>query len=83
MNRATQIVYRWRGRLVDEMLRLRHPLPDQLERFNSVYGAASAARLAGDREGAALYYAELLGMAAPDSPRPEMSEARKFIEAPL
>ena len=50
-------------------------------RFNSIAGAASAAKEAGLTAEAATYYRSLLAMSAePDSSRPELSEARQFLE---
>ncbi|MEE8595300.1 MAG: tetratricopeptide repeat protein, partial [Gemmatimonadota bacterium] len=46
------------------------------QRFNSIYGAARAARAAGKAEVAEAYYQQLLELADPASPRPELAEAR-------
>ncbi len=48
-------------------------------RFNSFYGAAFAARAAGRADLARDYYERLLELAAPDSPRPEITEAREYL----
>jgi tetratricopeptide (TPR) repeat protein len=49
-------------------------------RFNGLYGAARAARLAGDQKAAKSYYTKLLALAHDtDSTRPEVEEARKFV----
>jgi tetratricopeptide (TPR) repeat protein len=45
-------------------------------RFNSIYGAARAAQAAGKSEVAETYYRQLLELADPASPRPELTEAR-------
>jgi tetratricopeptide (TPR) repeat protein len=45
-------------------------------RFNSLLGAARAARAAGDERSARQLYAELLAVAAPGSTRPGLDEAR-------
>ncbi len=50
-------------------------------RFNSIYGAARAARAAGDEEAARGHYQKLLELASPDSARPEVQEARVQISA--
>ena len=47
-------------------------------RFNGIYGAARAARLAGDQKRARSYYEKLLALAT-DSVRPEVSEAKTFL----
>jgi tetratricopeptide (TPR) repeat protein len=49
-------------------------------RFNGLYGAARAARLAGDRRRARLYYGKLTALCRhADSARPEIEEARAFL----
>jgi cytochrome c-type biogenesis protein CcmH/NrfG len=48
-------------------------------RFNSVLGAATAAREAGDKTSARAYYAQLIELAAPDSPRLAVKEARQYL----
>ena len=49
-------------------------------RFQGLYGAARAARLAGDDKRAKLYYAKLVDLARDaDTNRPEIVEARGFI----
>ncbi len=45
-------------------------------RFNSLYGAARAARAAGKTDVAEAYYHQLLELADPASPRVELAEAR-------
>ena len=51
-------------------------------RFQGLYGAARAAKLAGNNMRARLYYAKLLELARDaDSPRPEIAEAREFISS--
>jgi Tfp pilus assembly protein PilF len=50
------------------------------ERFNSLYGAAHAAQLAGDREKASVYYTKLLANCPrPTSDLPELREAKLFL----
>jgi tetratricopeptide (TPR) repeat protein len=52
------------------------------ERFNSLYGAARAAQLAGEREKAGFYYAKLLANCEPSgSERTELTEAKLFLGA--
>lgn len=51
-------------------------------RFNAVYGAARAARLAGNTATAATYYRALASLAAGgDGARAELNEARVFLES--
>jgi len=50
------------------------------ERFNGLYGAARAAKMAGDQKAARSYYTKLLALAREaDSPRSEIQEARAFV----
>jgi tetratricopeptide (TPR) repeat protein len=50
------------------------------ERFNSLFGAARAAQLAGDREKASAYYTKLLANCPqPTSDLPELREAKQFL----
>lgn len=52
------------------------------QRFNSLYGAASAAKLLRDRPKASAYYAQLLANCPhADSDRSELREARLFLNA--
>jgi Tfp pilus assembly protein PilF len=49
-------------------------------RFNAVHGAARAARAMGERKKARAYYRELINLSRfADSPRPEIEEAKKFV----
>jgi tetratricopeptide (TPR) repeat protein len=49
-------------------------------RFNGVYGAARAARLAGKNKSARLYYEKLLDLSRDaDTSRPEIVEAKQFL----
>jgi len=49
-------------------------------RFNGLYGAARAARLAGDQKSARSYYGKLLAVARNgDGSRPEVDEAKAFL----
>jgi tetratricopeptide (TPR) repeat protein len=50
------------------------------ERFNSIYGAARAARQAGDQNKARTYYQKLIALTQhADTPRAEISEAKAFL----
>ena len=50
-------------------------------RFIGLYGAARAARLAGEKVKAKTYYAKLVELTRfADSPRPEIDEAKKFLK---
>jgi tetratricopeptide (TPR) repeat protein len=49
-------------------------------RFNGLYGAARAARLAADRDGAKTFYGKLVALCRrADSDRPELEEAKEFL----
>ena len=49
-------------------------------RFNGLYGAARAAKLAADRKSAKTYYGKLVALCRQaDSPRAEIEEAKKFL----
>lgn len=48
-------------------------------RFNSLSGAAQAARRVGDTANARAFYAQLLEVAAPDSTRSPIKEARQYL----
>ena len=49
-------------------------------RFNGLYGAARAANLAADRKSAKAYYGKLMALSRQaDSVRPEIEEAKKFL----
>jgi tetratricopeptide (TPR) repeat protein len=48
-------------------------------RFNSLLGAATAARVVGDKANARAYYAQLLELASPDSPRRAVKDARQYL----
>ena len=49
-------------------------------RFNGLYGAARAARLASDQKKAKTYYAKLMALCRQaDSIRPEIEEAKAFL----
>ncbi|WP_116809608.1 tetratricopeptide repeat protein [Steroidobacter cummioxidans] len=48
-------------------------------RFNSLLGAATAARAVGDTANARAFYTQLLELAAPDSPRLAVKEAKQYL----
>lgn len=79
-----------REQLGDLLLELKQPkaalrefetsLQSAPNRFNGLYGAARAARLAADREGAKTYYAKLVALCRrADGVRPEVEEAKAFL----
>ncbi len=49
-------------------------------RFNALYGAATAAQTAGQREKARLYFSSLIQMSDPVSQRPELSTAKSYMQ---
>lgn len=49
-------------------------------RFNSLYGVAHSAELAGDHKKAKLYYKKLVDVAANDSVREELLQAKAYLE---
>jgi hypothetical protein len=49
-------------------------------RLNGLYNAAQAARSSGDREHAQLFYTELLASAAKNADRPEVKQARSYLD---
>ena len=53
-------------------------------RFNGVFGAARAARLAGDEKKAKVYYGQLIALSrGADGVRPEIQEAKAFLAGSL
>lgn len=74
-----------REMLGDLLLELRRPsealaayvsaLKDSPNRFDSLYGAARAAQLAGDHAAAEHYFAQLRRICGTDADRPELQEA--------
>jgi tetratricopeptide (TPR) repeat protein len=54
-------------------------LKNSPKRFNSLFGAGRTAELMGDTANAGLYYKQLVGIADPRSPRPELNTARMFL----
>ena len=69
------------GRPGDALREYETSLAHARQRFNSYYGAARAARAAGELDVARDHYRKLLELTAPDSPRPELKEARLFLES--
>ena len=52
-------------------------------RFNAVYGAARSAKLMGDLKRASAHYRDLVNISPlADSPRPEIQEAKEFLNGP-
>ena len=78
-----------REQLADMLLELKQPVAALQEyevsfrstpnRFNGLYGAARAARLAGNESFALLYYSRLLKLAPSDATRPALSEANQYV----
>ena len=79
-----------REQLGELLLELKQPAAALLEfevsfrstpnRFNGLYGAARAARLAGNQKAARAYYTQLMKLARDaDTIRPEIEEARAFL----
>ena len=62
---------------VEALAAYRHSLELYPRRFNSVLGAARAARAAGEQALADRFYRELIAIAAPGSTRPGLKEARR------
>ena len=57
----------------------RHSLERYPARFNSLLGAAHAARAMGDEQAAARFYNDLIAVAAPGSRREAIGEARRYV----
>ena len=54
------------------------------KRFNAVYGAALAAKKAGDTQKAAMYFQQLVEIAGhSQSTRPEIKVASRFLNGPI
>lgn len=66
-------------RPVEALQAYRASLATAPNRFNSLVGAARAARRSGDTAAATAWYRSLREMAASDSPRPELVEAVAFL----
>ncbi len=70
------------GKPAEALAEYRLSLGEAPGRFNGLSGAARAAEAAGERAAAATYYRELLAQCAPESPRPELAQAREFLSLP-
>jgi tetratricopeptide (TPR) repeat protein len=63
----------------DAMVEYQAALENSPNRFDSLYGAAHAAELAGDAAAANSYYAKLMEISAPAADRTELTEARSYV----
>jgi tetratricopeptide (TPR) repeat protein len=63
----------------DALAAYRAALNEAPGRFNALYGAARAAKAAGDLEDAKLYYSRLLKNCVSSPARPELVEAKAFL----
>jgi hypothetical protein len=63
----------------DAVTEYRAALKNSPNRFDSLYGAAHAAELAGDAVEANAYYAKLMQISAPSADRAELSEAKSHL----
>ena len=71
------------GRPAEARVELEASLRDFPARFATLYGAGHAAALAGDAAAARAHFTQLLALAARgDGTRPEVAEARRFVERP-
>ena len=70
------------SRPAEALMAYRRSLELYPRRFNSLLGAARAARAVGDDATARSHYRALLDVAAPGSPRPGLAEARAFLQQP-
>jgi len=84
---ATLPVYEIQGDLLMELARpgealtaFERSLKLYPKRFNSLLGAARAAKVLGDEQTAQKYYAELLAISAAESMRAGVQEAHKYID---
>ena len=78
-----------REMLADLLLELKRPaealaeyksaLTNSPNRFDSLYGAAHSAQLAGDSAAANSYYAKLMDISAPAADRAELAEAKSYL----
>jgi tetratricopeptide (TPR) repeat protein len=78
-----------REMLADLLLELKRPaealaeyksaLKNSPNRFDSLYGAAHSAQLAGDSAAANAYYAKLMEISAPAADRAELAEAKSYL----
>ncbi len=70
------------GRPADALVAYEASLREAPNRFNGLVGAARAAAAAGDPARARAHYGALVAQCTPDSGRPELAEARKFLAGP-
>jgi tetratricopeptide (TPR) repeat protein len=71
------------GRSGEALKEFEASLRNAPNRFNSLFGAARAAELSGDREKAVRFYAQLVAVCdRADSDRPELTAAKRFLEKP-
>jgi tetratricopeptide (TPR) repeat protein len=68
------------GRPAEALVEYEASLREAPGRFNSLYGAARAAELAKKPERARELYGKLVGQCVSGSSRPELTEARRFLE---
>jgi tetratricopeptide (TPR) repeat protein len=68
MKRPTEALVEYKAALVESP-----------NRFDSLYGAAQAAQLAGNATEAKEYLAKLVKVCSPDADRPELQEARQEV----
>lgn len=55
-------------------------LKESPNRFDGLWGAAQAAEASGDAPGAKQYYAKLLSVCGPGADRPELKQAREYVQ---
>ncbi len=67
------------GRTREAQAEYEAALERSANRFNSLYGASRAAELGGDKRKAAFYYKKLVEMAANDTDREQLQQARAFL----
>ena len=70
------------GAPADALAEYEASLREAPNRFNGLAGAARAAAAAGDPARARAHYGALVAQCTPDSGRPELAEARKFLAGP-
>jgi tetratricopeptide (TPR) repeat protein len=66
-------------RLSEALAEYKAALKNSPNRFDSLYGAAHAAQLAGDSAAANAYYAKLMEISAPAADRAELGEAKSYL----
>jgi tetratricopeptide (TPR) repeat protein len=68
------------GRPADALAAFEMTLQSSPNRFNALYGAATAAQAIGQREKARQYFSTLIQVSDPVSTRPELSKARSYLQ---